>query len=298
MMRKKIKQIYSELREFLPWLVAAITVLSANLASNVLWEPCDIWTVWKLGHISILRIGHVFFFSFMVLVLYRQRRAFFRPRTRYLENKSPEPKKHLILFVSDLDMRRYNYTNGIPDGLILSDDLDKDIDAMVAFKKANPPGWRWEMPLRSLKHHSEVLDTVSFICSRESIVQAHWLLDICKRYKQLKDVSSYSLFDQYQHKLIPASSEIADSTQGLNFERFDELSEALWILIRKYLKENRPEKEIMIDFTGGQKVTSVVAAAVTFNRKIKAQYVQTNEPWNVCGYDVYLASADTSGLGI
>ncbi len=29
----------------------------------------------------------------------------------------------------------------------------------------------------------------------------------------------------------------------------------------------------MIDFTGGQKVISVVAAAVTFNRRIKTQYV-------------------------
>jgi sigma54-dependent transcription regulator len=83
-----------------------------------------------------------------------------------------------------------------------------------------------------------------------------------------------------------------------NFESFDELSKAMWMLIRKYLKDNQPEKDIMIDFTGGQKVTSVVAAAVTFNRKIKAQYVQTKSPWDVLSFDVIHASSDTGSFGL
>jgi hypothetical protein len=44
------------------------------------------------------------------------------------------------------------------------------------------------------------------------------------------------------------------------------------------------EDEIMIDFTGGQKVTSVVAAYISANSKVKAQYVQTNDPWQVKSY--------------
>ncbi len=53
----------------------------------------------------------------------------------------------------------------------------------------------------------------------------------------------------------------------------------------------------MIDFTGGQKVTSVVAASLTFNRRIKAQYVQTNPPWQVVSYDVIHGFANPGGLG-
>jgi len=53
----------------------------------------------------------------------------------------------------------------------------------------------------------------------------------------------------------------------------------------------------MIDFTSGQKPTSIVAATLTFNRKIKAQYVQTNDPWRVLSYDVVYATTDTTGLG-
>jgi hypothetical protein len=54
----------------------------------------------------------------------------------------------------------------------------------------------------------------------------------------------------------------------------------------------------MIDFTGGQKVTSVVAAAVACNRTLTAQYVQTNHPYHVISYDIQMASLETGGLGL
>jgi hypothetical protein len=63
----------------------------------------------------------------------------------------------------------------------------------------------------------------------------------------------------------------------------------LWLF--DYLKnQGLKEKDIIVDFTGGQKVTSVVAVSVTFNRKITSQYVQTGDPWGVIGYDVVVES--------
>ncbi|MDR4497190.1 MAG: hypothetical protein MRK02_04590 [Candidatus Scalindua sp.] len=56
----------------------------------------------------------------------------------------------------------------------------------------------------------------------------------------------------------------------------------------KYISEN----EIMVDITGGQKPTSIVGISVTFNRKIKAQYVQTGDPYDVLSYDVILHNPD------
>ena len=64
----------------------------------------------------------------------------------------------------------------------------------------------------------------------------------------------------------------------------------------KMRRKGIPESEIMVDFTGGQKPSSVVAAAVTFNRRVKAQYVQTNRPWNVVSYDLILGTSDTPGM--
>ncbi|MBW1992577.1 MAG: hypothetical protein JRI59_10825 [Deltaproteobacteria bacterium] len=86
--------------------------------------------------------------------------------------------------------------------------------------------------------------------------------------------------------------------QGWDFESFDELSHALWFLLRKSPFKNFSAAEVMIDITGGQKPTSVVAAAITFNRPIKAQYVQTNYPWDVISYDVELPSREPGGIGL
>jgi hypothetical protein len=69
-------------------------------------------------------------------------------------------------------------------------------------------------------------------------------------------------------------------------------------LLREFKRQHVADDRIMIDFTGGQKVTSVVAASVTFNRTIKAQYVQTNAPHQVISYDILLGSSETGGLGL
>lgn len=85
---------------------------------------------------------------------------------------------------------------------------------------------------------------------------------------------------------------------GWDFERFDDLSRAVLHLLRVFKRQRVRDDQIMIDFTGGQKVTSVVAASVTFNRTIKAQYVQTNEPYAVISYDILMESLETGGLGL
>ena len=94
------------------------------------------------------------------------------------------------------------------------------------------------------------------------------------------------------------SNELANRPlEGWDFEAFDDLSRALLHRLRMFKRMEVNEKEIMIDFTGGQKVTSVVAAMVTINRRVKTQYVQTNRPWNVAGYDIQMGSGETESLG-
>ena len=116
-------------------------------------------------------------------------------------------------------------------------------------------------------------------------------------FDELKGVVYRVLFRDSPY-LRPAKPEDMKSVPGWNFESFDELSDALWKLIRMLKKQQVEEKDIVIDFTGGQKVTSVVAAAITINRHIDAQYVQTNSPWEVLSYDVIQVSADTGDLNL
>ena len=298
-MSNKIKGFLPNLRELLPWFTAALVALSSGWAGDAIKETLDLWFSGTKGVGSLSRCIYILFFVGFAILLYRQRNAFFRPRTRYLRNETPEQRKHLILFLSNLNTDKGKFNNGVLDGLTLSNDLNADIKMMEVLKDKKPPlYWSWEMPLRGFRHHFGVLQSVTIICSKKSIEQVHWFLDICRRYDSLKDIS-FLILAKDPAELISTPSGALGSARGWDFEDFNELSNAMWTLIKELKRQHDiKESEITIDFTSGQKVNSVVATAITFNRKIKSQYVQTNTPYAVLGYDAMLAASDTGGLGM
>lgn len=294
MLNKMIKLIGQKIRELLPWIVAACTVLSANWAADAFMGTFSVWSSGTIGSFSLARAIYIVLFTFFAICFYYQRYAFFKPRTRYLKDEPVELRKHLVLFLSPLKPK-VKHCNGVPAGLELSYDLNKDICLMEQHKRSNSY-WPWEMPLRAIREHLPMVKTVTIVCSDKSIIEVNQFLDICKKYAEFSDCSYYLLIPG-QRQLISAQKKVVCYKLGWNFESFNELSDAMWLLCKNFRKQGYAEKDIMIDFTGGQKVTSVVAAAITFNRKIKAQYVQTSDPWKVLSYDVIHASPDTGGFG-
>jgi len=270
---------YQRIKELFPWLTAALVALSTGWASSALMNTMDVWFSGRLGTFSPTRCIYILLFWVFAILLYFQRGTFFRPRTRQLRNEVPEKRKHLILFLSNPNTGGNEFNKvAMPDGLTLSSDLDADIKRMEDLKRKKPPSrWTWEMPLRGIRHHIGKLKSVTIICSKESIAQATGFVQICKGYDSLKDVNLFILAKD-PIELITPPSEALYPARGWDFENFDELSDAIWTLLQRLMKKTYgfKEQEIMIDFTGGQKVTSVVAASMTFNRKIKGQYVQTN----------------------
>jgi len=303
MMHKKTKLMSSKFREFCPWLVAAITVLSANLTSNILWETFEVFTGRKDGNIAFWDVFlYLAFFMFMVKVLSSQK-GFFPPRTRYLSNKNAEKRKHLFLFLSTVSPK-IERTNGIPDKLkLLFRNSAEDLE-IIRKAKNSKIWWKWEMPLRAINHHLGMLETTTLICSKESRKQVHLFLNICQKYNELNDIRFYLLLQKegkprhldtaFVDHVNDFKSEDFINYEGLDFESFDELTEALLCLISKY---KNAEKDIMIDITGGKKPTSIVGASVTFNQKIKAQYIQTEDENRALSYDVILAPRYTGGFG-
>jgi len=305
-MRKKTKLMSSKFREFCPWLVAAITVLSANLTSNILWETFEVFTGRKDGNIEFWDVFlYLTFFMFMVKVLSSQK-GFFPPRTRYLSNKNAEKRKHLFLFLSDSSLK-IEKTSGIPDKLkLLFRNIAEDLEIMKKAKESKENGvrWNWEMPLRAINHHWGMLETTTLICSKESRKQVHLFLNICRKYNELNDIKFYLLLQKegkprhldtaFVDHVNDFKSEDFIDYEGLDFESFDELTEAILCLISKY---KNAEKDIMIDITGGKKPTSIVGASVTFNQKIKAQYIQTEDANHALSYDVIRAPRYPGGVG-
>lgn len=297
-MKKSLKWYWLRIQELVPWIVAALAVLSANLAANGIYESIQILADGKPVRPSPSIMSYVAFFIIMVFLFYRQRNALFLPHTRYLSNEIAEKRKHLVLFLSSVP-NELEAMDGIPGKMELKfEDLEQDIRIIEKHKESNIK-WSWEMPLRAINHHRDFLDTVTLICSKQSIVQSQLFVNICNRYGSLKNKTFFIVIQKSNRPdVIVYQGEEIDSSQGWDFESFDQLSSALWKLLKEFKRRNYLETEIMIDFTGGQKVTSVVAAAITFNRKIKAQYVQTNYPWKVLSYEVVFASTDTGSLGI
>jgi len=298
---KKTKCLCSKIREFSPWVLAAITVLSSNWAADAIADSVRAVLSERKMVISWPRLGCIAFFMLMVWVLYIKRQTFFPPRTRLLRNEAADKRKHLFLFLSNI-LPETEKTNGIPDKLTLSfNSLGEDLNIIKNRKKENIR-WKWEMPLRAIYHHLGILESVTIICSKESLGQVHLFLNICKKYTQLEKITFLLL------TLKKGRPEVVDTQllspenifqardvakfEGLDFENFDQLTDALLCLIRKF---KHAENDIMIDIP---RRTLACRASVTFNQKIKAQYVQTGGENEVRSYDVVLASADTGGLGL
>jgi len=291
-------------KEILPWFVAAVAVLSANCAASAVWESITAMIEGGYGgvEVNIVRSLTVGFFFFMVYLLYRQRKAFFRPRTRHMTMEPADPRKHQVLFLSTSNLHLLSEGERIhPEGIELSNNLNDDIKQLERLKDGSPRiFWTWEMPLRALLHHSQVLESVVLVCSPQSIVQSRAFVDICRQYDLLAS-RSFNLLASLRGviQVVPFDDGLSlEACQGFNFEGFDELSHAFWVLLEDFERRGCPEKDIMVDITGGQKPASVVGAVMTFNREIKAQYIQTNPPWAVITYDVIHGSSDTGQLGL
>jgi len=284
----------------MPWVTAALVAFTVSWAADGLKETFEGWMKREAvqGWMVATRTAYVVLFVVAAAWLYHIRNMFFQPRTRFLRNESPEKREHLVLFLSSLDTRRGTFHNGVPEGIILTEDFEQDLETLVAWKREHPY-WPWEMPLRGIRHHLGRLKTITIIRSPQSIRQVHWFGDILRRCHVLQSVSVRVLLHQGTDPPILAECPKELRTEGgWDFERFDNLSRAMLHLLRAFKRQRVSDDQIMIDFTGGQKVTSVVAASVTFNRTIKAQYVQTNPPHEVISYDIVMGSPETGGLGM
>lgn len=299
-MSKNRSLFWEKCKEVVPWAIVALTVLGSHFAADAFLETFELWSHGKIGSVSYLRIGYIGFFAVMVYLLIRQKDFLFRPRTRYLSNEEAAEREHLVLFLSNLPPG-LEASKGIPDRLSLSQDINKDLQTIKDLKQDNEPlRWTWEMPLRALHHHVNTLRTLTLICSKESISQVNFFVEICKQYR-IKNLEKIFLLARKDGRPVLVdlfSINNLSALQGFDFQSFDELSQAIWYFIQAFKKKRYPEHQIMIDITGGQKPSSIVGASMTFNRAIKAQYVSTNEPWNVLSYDIMLTSSETREFGL
>lgn len=291
---------------FLVLLALGIFTLAANLTANTIWEAAEAGgTVWKWATYRIWL--YVLPFLVTLFFLYFIARPLFTINTIHRE---AEVRRHLILFLSFLRgdnqvQQKLAKTCGINPELLKRltfDSLYLDLEEMLVWKNQGNPFWSWEMPLRAICWHrpGQTLKSVSLVCSDKSITQVQWFLEICSRYPETKNLDFY-IVDRHQGlpRHIGASTATPLRTdEGWDFEDFDALKYCLQDHLHELNRLGLADTDIMIDFTGGQKVTSVVATTMTLNRPLKAQYIQTNAPYEALEYDLFLVFADRGKVGV
>ena len=163
--------------------------------------------------------------------------------------------------------------------------LGTDITALDAFKE--PRFWAWQQMLRGLEPHLPRLERVWLIGSGGSDGSYHDLTR-CRLWLERYGLTGRVQVDDAVN---------FEGQHGVNFENFQELKQRLDDVIRreKELAGTDADRRIVIDATGGQKTTSIAAAAATLNSDVVFQYVQTNHPKKPVIYDITYDSPFRSG---
>lgn len=251
------------------------------------------------------------FFIAFVVVLFKRRRDLGAVVT-FPKQKSSPRRRHLVLFLSNLiterdgemlldkDKKSPAFDEGRPSWFVadrnrrrlngLGVNIQADLKALLDLKDRDASQrWIWEMPLRAIQHHCPVVDEVTIVCSPQSLVQVRWFLTIAHEYFPELKLFVWAISDAAERRERIAMADVLDDVSRWivpDFEDLDDLTGSIRDLLDRLASANVRDEDIVIDFTGGQKTTSVVAAGITFNRRINAQYVRTEGRFLHPGDDV------------
>jgi hypothetical protein len=129
------------------------------------------------------------------------------------------------------------------------------------------PYWNWQQLLRAIEYHPALKEI--------------WLVG------SPGERGSFSRLEECQRFLAPYGRGIVRCLpRSVEFEDFDGLVSAIRGLLAKELRGRQPAR-IGVDITGGQKVASIAGAALTMNRELRIQYVQTNDPFEAVTYQLF-----------
>jgi len=236
--------------------------------------------------------------------LYRKRTPILNVRGTVAE-KTFKPRKALVCFLSLIGPRPDEAQ--VPAG----ETLNAEIDSLRAAKMREPNNrnlqWPAEPLLAAIAANLPCIERLIVVPScdpkgapgRGTINQMQTLLTTLKRFDELNKVTVMVLVKDY-HEGIPFTLLRADpqdyqpgrpvTLRAIDFEDVEDLTAGMEEVLRVVREEwGWADSELSIDITGGQKVTTVAAAVASFNRDIRAQYMQTLDPWKMLSYDIELA---------
>ncbi|MFA7061722.1 MAG: hypothetical protein WC156_13005 [Pedobacter sp.] len=269
------------------------TIVFGSMTANVVlgdipfkaWIPSDYEPTVAWHIVGGMAVVMLFLYSFAKLYAHRQ---VFQNIRGLRQQKCTRGYRGLILMPSASNHKTFCMPdnkdcfmelNGIClEGKSLQEDIDK----------LNGEKLNWQQLLRCLLPHTHSLDALFVIGSKDAEE-----FDT-KTNKKTTRYGSFVAIDSVQrivNQYCTRNPKLLRFDTPVDFEDFTNLQaaiiEGLNLMRRDYGIE---EEDIIIDVTGGQKTTSIAGAAVTLNRRVAFQYVQTNPPFEVWEYDLAMRS--------
>jgi hypothetical protein len=281
----------------LAW-VATITAVLWSIGANLLQEgakplltmlwacsrgTCDATVptdaAWTLGSGLVLAItGLIVALEWGIPAV---RGAFLNSVAVVRRNDRSKPSAALIATLSDL---RY------PEEKVLADQaLERAVAAGEAERArlldelCDPhglwKGWRWQQPLRLLRHNLVGLEVVSFVLTAEAAPQ------YLSHFRPLLERLGPHLV------ILPAPDGAQDAPPHVDHSAYNAVTAALDRACAEVMAAKRcAPADICIDITSGTKAWSAAATVKTLNSAAVFSYVETEAPYDVVIYDASLTT--------
>lgn len=180
---------------------------------------------------------------------------------------------------------------------LAGESLRADLDALDALQGQRALRWNWTPLLRAIRPHC-ALKRVVLLGSKNTSDYRPLAADAQGRQPELEpgysvppeagkgSVDYLSRCQAFLHPYLRLpDGGVSVWPDAVNFEDFNELTATLQKILRTEFPGIRKDR-VVLDLTGGQKVASIAAAALTLNNELRFQYVQTGKPFATVPYDL------------
>ncbi len=263
-MLNKIKNKFFKISKSKPLtiIVAVITLVLSGLAVETIIilifggfpekYTGSTWCGISIG-IWVLFIG----FSWVLFML---KKNFFSFK---IKQSKATPHKCLIIALSE--KRDFKIENGNFLYNTIALPKEKGLKELVTFCGDDKDiKWNWEMPLRAVLENKEKLEIVYLVGSKDSGT-------LKGSFNDLKDFEA--LITHYCNNV-----KVIQYDTAVDFTDYNELTKAFFTIKEKLTSKDKfNDGDIVIDITGGQKVTSIAGTAISINSySLSFLYIDTN----------------------
>ncbi len=245
--------------------------------------------IWVRDLVRQVVLGLVTFGAAIALAVFQVipavREGFFRSMAVIRRNEAAEPRRALILTLSNLDLNKGPDAAWIASAAELARsaaDEDARRAALVQFCDAGGAwgGWRWQQPLRVIAKNRERLEAVAFVLTPEAAPQ----------YARLMAPLLDSLL-RPGTRVFPAPHAAEKEAGAVDLSEYNNVTSALDRACAEVTREGGlTTADICIDISGGTKAYTAAATVKTLNSAMVFSYVETRESPRVGEVAIYDAS--------